>query len=117
MKTLKGLVIVALVGFMALAVIYYIGFWEPDPAELDFDRTGPQLVKLSALALILGASILFSRPHIGEIFRSILIWSSVGIVLVAGYAMRYELETIAWRTVGVLVPGYAIEQNDGSTLR
>lgn len=114
MKSLKGLVIVALVGFMGAAVVYYAGFWSADPTELDFDRDGPRLVALSALALVLGASLVFSRPHIGEVLRSVAIWGGLGIVLVAGYAMRHDLETIAWRTVGALAPGFAIDQPDGT---
>lgn len=114
MKTLKWLVLLALVGFMSVAVVYYIGFWEPDPAAMDFDRDGPRLVALSALALVLGASLLFSRPHIGEVLRSIVVWGGMGVVLVAGYAMRHDLEAIAWRTVGALAPGFAIDQPDGT---
>ncbi len=114
MKTLKGLVILALIGFMVFAVAYYIGFWEPDPAAMDFNNDGPRLVALSALALVLGASLIFSRPNIAEVLRSIVLWGGMGIVLVAGYAMRHDLEAIAWRTVGALAPGFAIDQADGT---
>ncbi|AXS40104.1 TIGR02281 family clan AA aspartic protease [Breoghania sp. L-A4] len=114
MTALKYIVIAGLGVFMAGAVAYYIGFWDQDPATANLDRSGPQLVKLSALALILGASLLFSPRNLGTALRSMLIWTSLGVILVAGYAMRYELETVFWRTVGVLVPGYAIEQNDGT---
>lgn len=114
MRSLRGLLLLALIGFMAAAFAYYIGYWQPDPQQLDVDNTGPHLVKLAALALVIGGSILFARPRLGDVFRAVVLWGGLGILLVAGYAMRYELETVVWRTVGVLVPGYAIEQQDGT---
>ncbi len=94
---------------VAAVVIYAFGGYQADPKDiLDFE--GPHLVALIALLIVFVGSMVASRPAIGEVTRAVLIWGGLALVLVALYAFRAELETVARRTIAVLVPGMTIAE-------
>jgi aspartyl protease family protein len=67
--------------------------------------------QLSVLVILLVfvASSLFGRGlRFGLVARSMLIWLSVILVLVGGYAYREELIGASGRVLGVLAPGFPI---------
>lgn len=60
-------------------------------------------------AIALGAGILASRASLGHVSRTLAVWVLIALGLVAGYQYRYELQDIASRITGGLVPGSPIE--------
>ncbi|MCW2307629.1 retropepsin-like aspartic protease family protein [Rhodobium gokarnense] len=87
--------------------------WPPQPEDiLDFE--GPRLAALIALLVVLGGSMLASRPKMGEVFKAVVFWGGLALVLVGLYAFRYDLEMIGRRTMAALVPGMVAETSDGS---
>ena len=64
-----------------------------------------RLVQLGALALVIGAGIVFSRAPWGSSLKMAAGWLAVLLVLVGGYQYRYELQDIASRLTAGLVPG------------
>ncbi|WP_321335991.1 TIGR02281 family clan AA aspartic protease [Breoghania sp.] len=112
---LRLLMLLVLAAIIAGSAIYFFAFW--DPAEVNdvtLDRSGPAFVKLAIIGLVLGASMIFARPRLGEILNPVILWGGLGLVLIAGYSMRYELEDMAYRVMGSLMPGMAVEQGDGT---
>src|SRR5690606_38690786 len=77
----------------------------------DFGR----LVHLSALGAVIGAGILFSGQRFGQTVRTLAIWLLVILALMTGYEYRYELQDVASRVSGGLVPGspLSITDSDG----
>lgn len=64
-----------------------------------------RLVRLGALALVIGAGIVFSRAAWGSNLKMAAGWLAVLLVLMGGYQYRYELQDIASRLTAGLVPG------------
>lgn len=112
----KNAILALLLFFMAGAVFYYFAGGTDDPQSLSFDRSGPRMVALSALLAVLLVSLFFSRPKLGAVLQSVLIWGGLGLVLVLGYSYRGDFPGIGNRLVAVLVPGTAIDQTDGSVV-
>lgn len=67
--------------------------------------TFARMVQLGALALVIGAGIVFSRAPWGSSLKMAAGWLAVLLVLVGGYQYRYELQDIASRLTAGLVPG------------
>jgi aspartyl protease family protein len=75
----------------------------------------PYLVYLIGFLVLIGAGVLrMFRENFGEAVRSALIWVIVGLVLVVGYAYRFEFKEIGDRVMAEVVPGHAVAQ--GSTV-
>ena len=114
-RFLRGLALIVLALVIAGAVVHYLGFWDgSEPAAVDFDRTGPAFVKLAIIGLVLGASLIFARPRVSEVLSAVIFWGGLALILVAGYSMRYELETMGRDVLASLVPGMAVERGDGT---
>ncbi len=111
---MRKAVIWALIAIAVAAVaVFVFTDHQPDPKDiLNFE--GPRMVALIALLIVFVASMIASRPALGEVTRAALIWGGLALVLVALYAFRAELETVARRTLAVLVPGMTVAQSDGS---
>ena len=71
------------------------------------------LVYLSALGAVIGAGILFSGQRFGQTVRTLAIWLVVILALMTGYEYRYELQDVASRVSGGLVPGSPLSATDG----
>ena len=73
---------------------------------------------LIALLIFLGGGLMMRRRHrIGGILKSILAWSAIGLVAVAGYAYRHELTMVWQRVAGELSPGTAVYGERSLTVR
>jgi aspartyl protease family protein len=76
------------------------GLGESDLASLVY--------KIGFLILIGGAVLRIFRDRLGEAIQGALMWVIVGLVLVAGYAYRFELKDAGNRIMAELVPGRAV---------
>ena len=73
---------------------------------------------LIALLVFLGGGLMVRGRHrIGGILKSLLAWSAIGLVAVAGYAYRHELTTVWQRVVGELSPGSVVYGERSLTVR
>lgn len=73
---------------------------------------------LIALLIFLGGGLMVRGRHrIGGILKSILAWSAIGLVAVAGYAYRHELTMVWQRVAGELSPGTAVYGERSLTVR
>ena len=72
-----------------------------------------QLVYLAALGAMIGAGILFSGQRFGQTVRTLAAWLLVILALMAGYEYRYELQDVASRVSGGLIPGSPLSVTDG----
>ena len=75
----------------------------------DFGR----LVYLGALGAVVATGILASGRRFGDTARSLALWMLVILVLMVGYEYRYELQDVASRVSGGLVPGSPLSVTDG----
>ena len=60
---------------------------------------------LGIWGIVLAAAILASGMRLGDVARQLAIWTLIILALVAGYQYRYELQDVAYRVTGGLVPG------------
>lgn len=115
-KQARGLIVAFLIiGLGAFA--FYAFFGDPtDPANVNFDDSGPRLVALSALAFVFIASFLFGQPKVRDILQGTLFWGGLCALLVVGYTYRADLVQGGYRVLGALAPGLAVSQPDGTIL-
>ena len=71
------------------------------------------IIQLSALALVIGAGVVFSRARLGSSLKMAAGWLVVLLVLVGGYQYRYELQDVAHRVTAGLVPGSPLSMTFG----
>lgn len=115
-KRFRGFMVVILVLVMAAAA-FYAFFGDPtDPANVNFDDSGPRIVALSALAFVFLASFLFGQPKAREILHGTVFWGGFCALLVVGYVYKAELVQAGYRVLGALAPGLAVTQPDGTIL-
>lgn len=70
---------------------------------LDSDRFG-SLLYVGVLGAFIGSAVLASGQRFGEMARQFGLWTLAILLLVAGYEYRYELQDVASRVSGGLVP-------------
>lgn len=105
-RTVVGLVLVAI---CLVAAAAWLVSPAPQPgAKADISRRAPQIVMLSAFLLLLVSRLFSGRNRRGEMAMAAVLWGTLGLVLVGGYAMRDELATVGQRTLAALVPGLAV---------
>ncbi|MEW9836655.1 TIGR02281 family clan AA aspartic protease [Mesorhizobium marinum] len=79
---------------------------------LSTDRFG-SLVYLVALGAVVGSGVLFSGQRFGQTVRTLAIWMLIVLALMTGYEYRYELQDVASRVSGGLIPGSPLSAQDG----
>ena len=79
---------------------------------LDTDSFG-SLVYLGALGALLASGVLASGQRFGQTVRTLALWLLVILVFMAGYEYRYELQDVASRVSGGIVPGSPLSITDG----
>jgi aspartyl protease family protein len=79
---------------------------------LDTDSFG-NLIYLGALGALVASGILASGQRFGQTVRTLAMWLLVILVFMAGYEYRYELQDVASRVSGGIVPGSPLSVTDG----
>ncbi len=75
------------------------------PLGLDLETTMP-FVGAVLMALVVGAGAIGNfRGKASEGVKALFAWLAIGLVIIAGYAYRFELASIGNRVVGAVVPG------------
>ncbi|MEZ5848539.1 MAG: TIGR02281 family clan AA aspartic protease [Geminicoccaceae bacterium] len=87
------------------------------PDALDREDNLMNLVFYVALLAVVGSSILATfRQRWGEALKLAVIWILIALVLIAGYAMRHDLERAGHTVLAAVMPGYAIETAPGEAM-
>ncbi len=72
------------------------------------DRDLPWLVaKVALLVLVGGAVLSLFRDRFSHALETALLWVVIALLLVLGYAYRFELHDVSDRVMAELMPGYA----------
>jgi aspartyl protease family protein len=71
-----------------------------------------RLVYLGVLGTVVAAGIFGSGRRLGEVARTLAVWMAIILAFVAGYEYRYELQDVASRVSGGLVPGSPLTVTD-----
>jgi aspartyl protease family protein len=79
---------------------------------LDTDSFG-NLIYLGALGALVASGILASGQRFGQTVRLLAMWLLVILVFMAGYEYRYELQDVASRVSGGVIPGSPLSVTDG----
>ncbi len=114
MTYLRKLVLLAIALVIGAAIYLYIVGDPKTWAALAPVDDLPQIVSLSAIAIVLTISVILTRPKLREVGKAVLGWGGLALVLVTLYAFRHEAEQVGARVLGVLAPGVAFEQPGGS---
>lgn len=72
------------------------------------------LAYLGVLGGVIGAGLLGSGRRLGDMARSLAIWIVVVLALMAGYEYRYELQDVASRVSGGLLPASPLAAFDAT---
>ena len=80
-------------------------------ANDDFGR----LVTLTALAALFGSAIV-RRREMGQMARNALIWLVIILALATAYLYRYDLQSVAGRVSGGLIPGSVVTRDGADGL-
>jgi aspartyl protease family protein len=79
---------------------------------LDTNSFG-NLIYLGALGALVASGILASGQRFGQTVRTLALWLLVILVFMAGYEYRYELQDVASRVSGGVIPGSPLSVTDG----
>jgi len=83
---------------------------------IDWDNDGPPLIYYLVLLGVLLPALFVYRPRLSDLAKGVLLWGGLAVLLVTGYAYRFELEPYAAPVLSALVPGYAFEGGDGAVV-
>jgi len=73
-----------------------------------------QMIYMSIWAALIGSAVLASRRPLGHTLKQLVIWLAIFLVVMAGYTLRYELQDLASRVTGGVVPGSPITSTDNT---
>ena len=79
---------------------------------LDTDSFG-NLIYLGVLGALVASGILASGQRFGQTIRTLALWLLVVLLFMAGYEYRYELQDVASRVSGGIIPGSPLSVTDG----
>jgi aspartyl protease family protein len=83
------------------------------PLGLDLESTMP-FVGAVLMALVVGAGAIGNfRGKLGEGIKALFAWLVIALVIIAGYAYRFELAAVGNRVVGAVVPGVMLFGSGG----
>jgi aspartyl protease family protein len=73
-----------------------------------------QMIYMSIWGALIGSAVLTSRRPLGHTLKQLVIWLAIFLVVIAGYTLRYELQDLASKVTGGLVPGSPISTIDSN---
>jgi len=101
------------IAILAVGLVVLIAFdSEGEVFGLSTDSFG-NLIYLAVLGALVSSGILASGQRFGQTVRTLAIWLLVILALMTGYEYRYELQDVAHRVSGGLVPGSPLSITDG----
>jgi aspartyl protease family protein len=83
---------------------------------LERDTIASITASIGCMLLISGGLLRGYRGRLPQALQAVAIWLLLILALVAGYSYRFELQAIANRVLGSLVPGLAIGEASGDTV-
>ena len=90
-----------------------------DPSQdllgMDHDRFARGAALLALLVVVGGSAMAHPGLRAGAALRSLLLWTAMGVGLVALYTHRGDLASIAERTLGGVLPGVPVVTTRGGT--
>ncbi len=103
-----------LLGLAVLLVVLIVRNDAGTVLGMDIGAFG-QLGVLFALLAFISIGV-FRGMRASEFFKNALIWTGIALALVTVYAYRFELQAVATRVTGELVPGVVLTSSDGNAV-
>ncbi len=101
--SLTIMVLVGVIGALIIALMHQSGALHgPNGGDVT-----TLIVAIGVVVPIGGAVLQMFRVRLGQAIQSAMLWVIVGLVLVAGYAYRFELRDLGERMMAELAPGRA----------
>jgi hypothetical protein len=92
------------VTLIAGAVAALWGLSQLFPGQFSGSDEGPALYGLGLLALVSSGLVFVRRIKLGQTVRHLAIWAAIGAVIVIGYSVRTDVEALALKVRGELIP-------------
>jgi aspartyl protease family protein len=108
-----GLSLALILGTIALLVLMP---GQGSIAGLERDTIAGVTISIGCAILIGGWMLRDYRGRLPDAVQALAIWLIIILALVAGYSYRFELQAVANRVLGSLVPGLAIGEAAGETV-
>lgn len=104
--------LLAAAGLTVLLLVFLIGRY---PEALEGGDGKIRLVHgVLVLAFLGGSALVHRRFSPGHMFRNILAWAAIAVVLLSGYSYRYELAAVKNRLMAELIPHEGVEVAGGA---
>jgi aspartyl protease family protein len=97
-----------LVGLSVALLVLIARHGDGSVGPLSTGDFGSLVYKLAILVFLAGAVMTMFRERFTQAVTAALLWVVVGLMLVVGYAYRFELHDIGDRVLAELVPGRAV---------
>jgi len=101
---------------VAVAAIGLGGLFAVIPPTLISAQSEPRLISYGLIGLSVLAALAASRQSLARIGAQVGLWALFGLALVAGYGYRPELEAVAQRIMGTLLPSHGQSLEDGAVV-
>jgi aspartyl protease family protein len=99
-------VIIIGVAMLAAVLAFFLG--ETSVAGINLETTMPYIGAVLMASVLLAGTLGNYRGQASEGLKAVAGWLAIFLVVVAGYAFRFELASAGNRVVGVLLPGVTL---------
>lgn len=105
------------IGFAILIAIGLALLFSTDAGSLVglSDQQMSQLIPLVIILIVIAGGLFARRHRFAELFGNLVLWAGIFGVAMVGYAYRDDLQLVASRVFGELVPGVAVVDEQRGT--
>jgi aspartyl protease family protein len=107
-KLRQRLLWLLLVGLSVAVLVLIARHGEGTIGPLSTQDFSSLVYKIALLVFLGGTALTLVRERLTHALGAMLLWAVLGLVLVVGYAYRFELRDVADRVMAELVPGHVI---------
>lgn len=104
-------VIIIGIAMLAAVIAYFLG--QTTIAGIDLEKTMPFVGAVLMASFLMAGTFGSYRGQMSDGMKAIAGWLAIFLVVVAGYAFRFELASAGNRIIGVVVPGVTLFGSGG----
>jgi aspartyl protease family protein len=99
-----------------ILAIYWLASGDTEGSNISGGMVAAVLASAGFLVLIGGSAIRQYRGRAPQALTHLAVWLAIIVVLVGGYAYRFEMQSFGHRVLGAIVPGTAVNTGEGQVV-